>query len=226
MDVEIVKIKHPAKFHGNLLPVIYDLLMYGQDELEEPCKILDPFAGVGGIHALRDLDPAISTTGIEIEPEWAAASPYTFVGDALDHTYADGWFDAIVTSPVYGNRMSDNYESRDGSRRYGYRFALGREVSEGSSAKLQWGAAYGDFHRLAWAEAVRVLRPEGVFILNIKDHIRLGEIQPVSGFHINTLMELGLQLTHVVPVPTPSTRHGANGELRIDGEVLCRFVLI
>lgn len=76
-----------------------------------PTRVLDPFAGVGGIHQLRAA--GYETVGVELEPEWACASQWTIVGDSRGLPFPDGRFDAVVTSPAYGNRMADSY---DGSR--------------------------------------------------------------------------------------------------------------
>ena len=58
-----------------------------------------------------------------------------------------------------------------------------------------------------WAECYRVLRPGGKLILNISDHIRGGEIMPVSEWH-KVPESLGLSVTYRMPVP----RHGNDTE--------------
>jgi len=205
---------HPAKFPGAVLDAIDDLL-------GDTVTVLDPFAGVGGIHALRHRGRA--TWGIEIEPEWAEASPFTLTGSALALPWLDGSFDAVATSPTYGNRMADTYDGRDGSTRATYRIALGRPLSEDNSGSLQWGDRYRDFHARAWAEAVRVLRPGGRFILNSKDHYRQGRLQSVTDWHVTKLQDLGLLLVERRRVPCPGNRFGANGSLRIDHEEVIRL---
>lgn len=169
---------HPARYPVGLLPIL------GQAVPEDQFpRVLDPFAGTGRIHELPN-----DTVGIEIEAEWAQLHPDTILGDATDLSFEDASFDAIVTSPTYGNRLADLYDAPDPENRHSYRIDLGRDLSPGSSAGLQWGDAYRQIHEAAWAEAVRVLRPGGRFVLNIKDHIRGGERQHVSGWHITTLM--------------------------------------
>src|SRR5690606_41371806 len=158
----------------------------------------------------------------EIEPEWAAQAPpwvEVHVGDAAAMTWAaDGEFDAIVTSPTYGNRMADHHNARDGSRRYTYRHALGRPLHPANTGQMQWGDAYREAHRRIWAECIRVLRSGGVFVVNVKNHIRRGEIMRVSEWHAEELQRQGLQLVEWVGVECPGMRNGANARLRVSYE--------
>ncbi len=203
-------ISHPAKYSEPLYATFDELLRSRE-------RVLDPFAGVGGIHRLaRDRR---ATVGVELEPEWARAHRDTIVGDARALPFDDESFDAICTSPTYGNRMADRYRG-DGTPRHTYTIAIGRDLTEGNSGAMQWGDEYRAFHEEAWAEAVRVLAPRGVFVLNIKDHIRKGTRVPVSGFHIRSLGRLGLHISDVVAVPLAGNRHGANGDLRVGYELV------
>lgn len=121
---------------------------------------------------------------------------------------------------------SDHHEARDGSKRHTYRHYLGRPLHAHNSGQLQWGDKYREFHRAAWTEARRVLEPGGLFILNIKNHIRKGEVEPVMAWHVNALDELGFVLdrNRSRRVRTPGQRHGANGSVRIDHELVLTFV--
>lgn len=208
-------ISHPARFSKQLFPVFADLLEPGM-------TVLDPFAGAGGIHELADFID-IHITAVEIEPEWAALHPLTDVGDALDLKYDDGTFDAIVTSPTYGNRLADHHNASDPELRRSYTHDLGRELSEENSGDLHWGEAYRDFHARAWTEAVRVLKPGGRFVLNIKDHIRAGSWQDVAGWHVSALHALGLEVFAFRPVVTGHLRQGENAALRADAEMIIGF---
>ena len=201
---------HPARYPQEVLDVF-------RDELEGVTgPVLDPFAGTGRIHLLGRDD----TIGVEIEPEWARLHPRTVHGDATDLPFEDASFGAVATSPCYGNRMADRYDGRDGSRRHTYRIALGRPLSDGSAAGLQWGASYRDLHQRAWRETHRVLRPGGIILVNVADHIRRGVRQPVTAFHWEALQQTGFEPVRVRHVATRGMRHGRNRELRTDGELV------
>ncbi len=202
--------RHPAKYNDALLDVFRELL--------QPVKgghVLDIFAGTGKIHQLRE---EWITTGIEIEAEWANMHRYTMQGDATELTFWSNHFDAICTSPTYGNRMADKYDGRDGSKRNTYRCALGKPLQDNNSGGMQWGKAYRVLHRAAYAEAVRVLKPGGLFVLNIKDHIRKGERVRVSTWHFKTLHSLGLRPLKLRRVKLSGNGFGANGSTRVPYE--------
>lgn len=206
-------ISHPARYSKALIPLFAQLL----DQHAHGKDVLDPFAGVGGVHALRD--HGYDTVGVELEPEWARLHDGNVIGDARHLPFPNESFDAIVTSPAYGNRLADSYNSSDPHLRRSYRFDLGRELTDGNAGAMHWGAEYKALHKDAWAEAWRVLRPGGVLILNIKDHVRNGQLQFVPQWHCATL---GLQGFHYLdgrPVATPHLRQGANADVRAVEEV-------
>jgi hypothetical protein len=209
-------IAHPARFSDDLLDVFAGVL-------EGYEAVLDPFAGSGRIHELMDRGVRC-TWGVEIEPEWAALHERSQIGNALDMPFGDGEFDAICTSPTYGNRLADHHDAADPETRRSYAHDLGRPLATENSGAMQWGQEYRAFHALAWEEATRVLRTGGLFVLNIKDHIRDGERQAVSAWHLNTLMrQSGLWLRDVVVVGARGMRAGANSALREPHEFV--FVL-
>lgn len=211
-------VAHPAPFSDSILPVIASLLN------PEHKSVLDPFAGVGRVHELPDLvDWEMETTGVEIEPEWAELHERTHLGNALALDFDDGEFDAVATSPTYGNRLADSHNARDGSLRRSYTHDLGRTLSRENSGAMHWGDEYREFHVMAWKEAVRVLRPGGRLVLNISDHIRQGKRQYVSSWHIETLVSLGMPLADATRVETRRHREGANAHLRVDSELVLAF---
>lgn len=202
--------KHPAKLSEVLwAPIASQLVGYR--------VVLDPMAGVGMFHYA--MPPGSVLWCNELEEEWAAyCGPLTTVGDAADMVWEDGTFDAIATSPAYGNRMADRYAG-DGTYRATYRISLGRLLDRRNGAGFQWTQPeYKDLHVAIWTECVRVLRPGGRFVLNISDHYRKGVLQDVSTWHVNVLCALGLVLTNVQKVPTPRMRNGANSGLRAEYE--------
>jgi SAM-dependent methyltransferase len=209
---------HPAVYSRPVLRVIRELL--GGDS-ERYKRVLDPFAGTGRIHDLREY--GFETIGIELEKEWADLSEFTKQGTALKTGLRKGSVDAVATSPTYGNRLADSYEATDPDRRHSYHFDLGRKPSEGSSAVMPWGDEYRAFHVKAWEEAVRVLKSNGRFILNIKDHIRDGEWQDVAAWHVSTIMALGFTMAAVRPVSTKGVPSGANAEVRSEAELVFAF---
>ena len=203
-------LRHPCPFHDEVLDCIAAQAPPGRYPL-----LLDPFCGTGRIHELAN-----ATVGLELEPEWAAMSPGTLVGDARALPFPDASFDAIATSPCFGNRMADHHEARDPSFRHTYRHLLGRPLGQGNAGAMQWGEDYRQFHRRAWSEAVRVLRPGGRLVLNMKDHVRKGVRQPVTDWHAGVLNHLGLVFVCEWVIDAPGMRHGANAELRCEEVVI------
>jgi hypothetical protein len=206
--------RHPARYTDALLTTFVDMLR-GAD------RILDPFGGTGKVFLLERWMPWSEIHAVEIEPEWAALHPKTTLGNALSLPWGDGYFDAVCTSPTYGNRMADTL--LDDYERITYTAKLGRPLHTDNAGGMQWGDKYRTFHVDAWTEANRVLSSGGRFVLNIKDHIRAGVRQHVTQWHIDTLQALGLQLVEHRQVDCPGNRYGQNSELRVEYESVILF---
>ena len=208
--------KHPAKYTDVLLGAFVRMLA------DSTC-ILDPFGGTGKVFLLNRWYPHAEIQATEIEPEWAAINPRTTLANALVLPWQDNYFDAVCTSPTYGNRMAD--ELLDGYDRITYTAKLGRKLNADNSGSMQWGKEYRDFHTKAWQEATRVLRIGGVFVLNIKNHIRNGQEQFVTEWHIETILSLGYEVVEHLKINTPSMRFGQNSEKRIEYESVIKLSL-
>lgn len=225
--------KHPATYSFSIMYEIEKALIA---ERARPRKgtylrVLDPFAGTGKIHlfdgiSLSDRSLAMCVTyGIEIEPEWASMHANTIQADARDvkKLFSATPVHVICTSPTYANRLADKHNAQDGSYRRSYTHDLGRQLTPGNSGGLQWGEDYRELHYDVWEKCVDVLQPGGLFLLNISDHIRRGELVPVTQWHRDTLTHHGLEVESIVPIKTPRLRHGANAHLRADCEYLIGF---
>jgi hypothetical protein len=226
---------HPARFTDTIIAAMRQEVCDYRDThmlqaMAQSLSVLDPMAGVGTIHDLNDCD-YIATFGIEIEPLWADAHPRTMQGDATALPWQDDFFDVIAVSPVYGNRMSDHHNAKDGSRRTTYTHNL-RAATGDDSVALQANNAgrlyayrddYWDLHAAAWEESVRVLRSGGMFLLNTSDFVRNGERVRVTQGHVNMLVALGLVVRDWRKIETPRMRYGQNSAARVDAEDLVVF---
>ncbi len=229
---------HPAKFPWHIIDAIAAHVPPGS-------RVLDPMAGSGRVHRLRELVPECWTAGVDLEIEWAAWQPGTLVGNALSLPFRDASFTALVTSPTYANRSSDHHEARDLcktcagtgevdgrtckncrgqklSDRNTYRHRLGRMPHPDNSGILAWGPAYRHLHEAVWVECARVLRPGSPAIVNLKNSVRPdGSLRfDLIGWHAGSLGRAGFVYESTIAVETPGYRKGQNGAQRADHEVL------
>ncbi len=209
---------HPAPFSDPILEMI-------AKHVGPVGTVLDPFAGTGRVHELRERAGVGRTIGVEIEPEWAAKHPDTIEGNALDlaSIVEPGSVDAIATSPTYGNRMADHHNATDDSVRLTYKHTLGHDLAVDNSGAMAWGDEYREFHRKAWQGSVTALKAGGTFTLNIKNYFRKDEEQHVAAWHLQTLWDLGMTLEKISIVGTRGIAAGANNEIRADGEFVATF---
>lgn len=214
-------------------------------------NVLDPFGGVGGVHQLDNSDVTTWAIELEPEwarisahygpthcgdflqfrrdrsvsrdcefkmVDWGAGTVHSMGGC---YQGPDLW-DAIVTSPAYGNRMADHHVAKDGSDRLTYRHRLGRELSDNNSGGMQWGDRYRKFHWRAWFRSWTLLKPGGLLVLNVKDHIRGGEVQRVSAWHRKCIETMGFETIDHSLIPTRGMGFGqhqqVNDGLKIDHE--------
>lgn len=179
---------HPATYPQAVLDIFAEFVQ--PDDV-----VLDPFGGVGGIHQLRQMVEC-TTVAIELEPEWAAASPHTICGDARRAAELVGGqrFNVIATSPAYGNRLADDYVASDPQARRSYAIDLGRSLTDGNGAGMHYASngEYEQLHYEVWWQAMTLLEPGGLFLLNCKDFQRAGKVMPVTGWHMAVLSDFGL----------------------------------
>ena len=213
-------VSHPAKYSNPVLEAVASFVPPTHN------RVFDPMAGVGGIRRLpHSIDHKIEVFGMEIEKEWAAEWSNCFAGNLLDAPgyvldflyHHSGWSirpDVIATSPTYGNRMADHHNARDPSKRMTYRHQLGRALHADNSGQLQWGPGYMRFHEIAWERCWALLGEYGRLVVDIRDHIRGGERQRVTEWHMRTLFDLGFKLVGFTTVDTPGMGFGANRDTR------------
>jgi SAM-dependent methyltransferase len=211
---------HPAKYSDIMLPVF-------AKQLQGYLKVLDPMAGTGKLAQIYLHGYHGQIYCNEIEPDWQKSDHpeeviWSFT-DAEHLPYRDGSFDAICTSPTYGNRLADHWNRKDTSKRFSYTFNLGKELHPENTGKMHWGKSYREKHILIWKECLRVLRDNGKFIVNVSDHIRNYQLIPVVQWHKDTLLSLGLTLKEEYPISTPRLRYGSNHKARVGVEWILVF---
>ena len=207
--------KHPAKYTDKFIPIFARYL--------KGCnRVYDPMAGTGKIALVKDHGFQGKIYCTEIEKEWTSfydKIDHWHIGDASQTDFIQSsFFDAICTSPTYGNRVADHHNAKDGSKRLTYTHTLGRKLHENNTGKMQWGEKYRRTHERIYIECKRVLNTDGIFILNMSDHIRKGEHIRVTDWHKDTLTSMGFTCVEDLTVKTSRMGFGANSKLRVNGE--------
>lgn len=222
-------VSHPAPYSDPIVDKLRRLIDTERKKLTPAyVEVLDPFAGIGRIHQLHR-PGSVETTGLEIEPEWAATHERTVQGNVF--AMPRRWrrrFRIVATSPTYGNRMADHHtpSPADTSTRYGYAYQLGRQPDPESSATLPWGPRYWAFHAGAYAKIFEVLEPEGLFLLNVSNFIKDGEEVHAAMWHLGAAYGAGFEMRSAerpLRVVTKRMKNGANHAARVDGEVIIRL---
>jgi hypothetical protein len=216
-----MKINHPAKYSDQFIPLFAELLR-GRE------TALDPFAGTGKLALIKSYGFTGKVICNEIEPEYANNSTYPVdewhIGDSADMNWSeDNYFSAICTSPTYGNRMADHFDAKDNSKRITYRHMLGRPLNEHNTGRMQWGDSYRNKHIAVYAECKRVLKSDGLLIINISDHIRKGKIILVTDWHREAIIDLGFSFIKELKIETQRMGFGRNGGLRVNYESILVF---
>lgn len=245
---------HPAKWSAAVLDVLAEMVGTEAEYQDRRLRVLDPFAGVGRERLADALGTAAvyDVVGVELQPEWGDS--ITVQGDATDLPAEwSGRFDAVVTSPCYGNRLADHHDAKDPCKacngkgyvdpeshpqapvtcttckgtqlswRNTYAHALRRQGGDlvtGSAAGMQWGRAYRELHKDAIMEMLRCTAEGGLVVVNMSNHVRDGVEQMVVEWWVNELLVRGCGLVEVRRVRTPRQGFGANGDTRVDGEVV------
>jgi tRNA G10 N-methylase Trm11 len=216
------EMKHPAKYSMPLLGIFKDIVYenYPLQNKQQKVKILDPFAGTGRIH---DIDLNFETVGIEIEKEWADMHEKTICADSTNMPFNDDFFDFIITSPTYGNRMADCHNAKDGTKRNTYTHVLGRMLSDNNSGKMQFGNSYKKLHEKVYQECKRVLYDGGYLVLNMKNHIRKGIEVDVCGWHKQCLLDIGFDFKYEITVKLKGNGFGKNMDKKVPYEKVMIF---
>ena len=111
----------------------------------------------------------------------------------------------------------------DSSKRITYRHFLGRPLAENNSGRMQWGVKYRKLHEKVYVECKRLLKTDGIILINISNHIRKGEEIDVVSWHRTALLALGFVVKEEIEIPTPRMGFGANNKLRVANEYILIF---
>ena len=211
---------HPAKFSAPIMEELEVVTKAVAEAAGRPIRVLDPMAGIGTIHRLAFI-PGVETVGLEIEPEWAIQHFSTIEGDATEMPFPNDSFDIVAFSPPYGNRMADQFVSKDGTTRITYYHMLGRRLHENSAAGMHWGDEYRKVMREILVESKRVT--SNLVILNVSDFVKNATIVPVVRWYVDMMLELRFKVIRDTAVATKRMGYGANRKLRVPSERVITF---
>lgn len=104
---------HPAKWSASVLVALADAAAAEAERVGHTLSVLDPFAGVGRSRLAEAMTPhAHNVDGVELQPEWSDDGD-TMEGDAADLPFPADTYDAVMSSPCYGNRCADSHDAKD-----------------------------------------------------------------------------------------------------------------
>lgn len=147
--------------------------------------VVDPFAGRGHSHALREFSCVGTTIGVESCPEDAYSSPNTVCGDprslrlVLNAVYPFGLRpDAVVAVPPY--RLDEDNSSPETDSDNGW-----------ASPSL----GYQTYMREVWTQTADVLPPDGLLVVAL-EHPKEGNcaVEDLAVWTCNVLAGLGFGL--------------------------------
>lgn len=225
---------HPAKYSPEILEALRPRVREEARRIrrERPgtmVEVLDPMAGVGRIHQLHNPRSGVWTTGVEIQPRWAACHGRTACADFMEWAGRPGnyrRFPIVATSPTYGNRYSDHHNAQDGTERHSYTHDYGEELEPNNSGLLPWGPRYWQFHADMYSWVNWTLSPGGLFLLNVSNFYRGKALVAAVDFHRGAAMGAGL-LYGGRDIRIVTHRHNGVGAkataARADHEVILRF---
>lgn len=88
------------------------------------------------------------------------------------------------------------------------------------ATQQQWGPAFRATHVAMVKEATRVVRPGGLGLVNISNHMRGDVEQNVAEWFLHVFISQGWYVWEVRRIATRRNGQGANRDLRVDGELL------
>lgn len=204
--------KHPAVYSDRTLIELAGIL---------EGKVLDPMAGTGKLGKIKAMGWCGEITCNELEEEWIDLSyPIDFwtVGDAERMPlFKDNMFDTVATSPTNGNRLADTTTS---TTHISYRAGLGKPLSEGNTGGMLWGSTYRFKHIAIYLEIRRVLKPDGLLVVSLSNHLRGGKECDVIGWTRGFLEQSGFVKTGERKVPLDSKEFGINRGRTINEETI------
>lgn len=231
---------HPAPFSDALLPIFAEVLGRRRSPVLDPFAGI---GRVHELHALTgcttvgvELEPrwaashrrTLQGDATDLPRVWSRKFAAVVTSPCYGNRMADHHDAADVCSECRGTVGTWEWRTRAGwtdtcpkckgsglSPRRTYRHYLGQPLRSGSSAAMQWGIDYRELHERAWREVHRVLRHRGLFVLNIKNHVRDGRVVRVAEWHRRTIEGMGFDHVRTIRVPgARGFRFGQNHDAR------------